>query len=47
MTSAKLSDAEFRKLLREGHQDPQFRRDIRKFIKITTGAYNLKDYGLN
>lgn len=43
----KLSDREFHKLLREAHKDPQFLRDIRKFIKITTGTYKLKDYGLD
>ena len=47
MARPKLSDAEFRKLLQEARQDPQFHSDIRKFIKITTGVYNLKDYGLN
>ena len=47
MAKPKLSNAEFRKLLQEARQDPQFHRDIRKFIKITTGVYNLKEYGLN
>ncbi len=47
MVKKKLSNAEFRKLLRETRHDPQSRSDIRKFIKITTGTYRLKDYGLD
>ena len=47
MAKPKLSDPEFKKLLRETRQDSQFHSDIRKFIKITTGVYKLKDYGLD
>ncbi|MEK6900732.1 MAG: hypothetical protein AABX37_00135 [Nanoarchaeota archaeon] len=47
MVKPKLSNAEFRKLLQEARRDPQFHSDIRNFIKITTGVYNLKDYDLN
>lgn len=47
MAKPRLSDAEFKKLLQEARQDPQFHSDIHKFIKITTGVYNLKEYGLN
>jgi hypothetical protein len=43
---SKLSDKEYKKLWEEAKEDPQFHRDIKKFIKITTGTYNLKDYGL-
>ncbi len=47
MAKPKLSEVEFRKLLRDTRQDTQFHSDIRKFIKITTGTYKLKDYGLD
>lgn len=47
MPKPKLSNAEFRRLLKETRQDSQFHSDIRKFIKITTGVYKLKDYDLN
>lgn len=46
MAKSKLSDTAFKKFLAEARQDPQFYRDIRKFIKITTGTYKLKDYDL-
>ena len=42
----KNKDSEWAKKVREAQKDPQFRREIRKFIKITTGSYKLKDYGL-
>ncbi len=32
--------------LKKAQKDPKFMKDIRKFIKITTGVYKLKDYGL-
>lgn len=47
MAKPRLSDVEFKKLLQETRQDQQFHKDIRKFIKITTGVYKLKDYGLD
>ncbi len=47
MAKSKLSNVEFKKLLQETRQDPQAHNDIRKFIKITTGSYKLKDYGLD
>lgn len=34
------------KAIKEAHKDPKTRSEIKKFIKITTGVYNLKDYGL-
>ena len=46
MRTKKLSKEEFYKELAEAKKDPKFHRDIRKFIKITTGVYKLKDYGL-
>ena len=46
MVKPSLSDREYEKLFAEARKDPQFRKDIRKFIKITTGTYKLKDYGL-
>jgi hypothetical protein len=42
----KMSDKEFYKALRDAHKNPQFLKDIKKFIKITTGTYKLKDYGM-
>ena len=42
----RLSDSEFHKLLREAKKDPGFKKEIKEFIKITTGVYKLKDYGL-
>ena len=44
--NGKMSDREFYKTLKEAQKDPQFMKDIRKFIKITTGTYKLKDYGM-
>ena len=44
--ASKLSEQEFKRSLAEARKDPQFHTDIRKFIKITTGTYKLKDYGL-
>lgn len=46
MANPKLSDKEYKKLWIEAKKDPKFHKDIRKFIKVTTGVYNLKDYGL-
>ena len=46
MATKKLSDEEYKQLWAEAKKDPEFHKDIRKFIKITTGVYNLKDYGL-
>lgn len=46
MVKPRLSDKEYKKLFAEARKDPQFHKDIRKFIKITTGTYKLKDYGL-
>lgn len=46
MVKPKLSEKEYRRLFAEARKDPQFHKDIRKFIKITTGVYKLKDYGL-
>lgn len=46
MTGTKLSEREFRQSLVKARKDPTFHRDIRKFIKVTTGVYKLKDYGM-
>jgi len=46
MKPKKLSDEEYKKLWTEAKKDPTFHKDIQKIIKITTGRYNLKDYGL-
>ena len=46
MVAKKLSYEEYKKLWAEAKKDPQFHKDIRKFIKITKGFYKLKDYGL-
>ncbi len=43
---SKLSDSEFHKLLRDARKDPGFKKEIKEFIKITTGIYKLRDYGL-
>ena len=47
MRASKLSEMEFRQALEEARKDPQFYKDIQKFIKITTGIYKLKDYGMD
>jgi len=44
--SSKLSWKESMKEIKEARKDPVFRKEIREFIKITTGVYKLKDYGL-
>mgnify|MGYP001564307787 CR=1 FL=1 len=46
LLNTRLSDSEFHKLLKEAKQDPTFRKEIKEFIKITTGVYKLRDYGL-
>ncbi|MBS3145531.1 hypothetical protein J4414_01895 [Candidatus Woesearchaeota archaeon] len=45
--SIKLNRKEFYKELKEAQKDPNFIKEIRKFIKITTKPYKLKDYGLD
>ena len=47
MVNKKLSEKEFKEYLAEARKNPQFRKDIRKFIKITTSIYNLKEYGMD
>tara|TARA_Y100000310_G_C20495294_1_gene721230 strand:+ start:203 stop:346 length:144 start_codon:yes stop_codon:yes gene_type:complete len=47
MATKKLSDKEYKKLWAEAKKDPNFKKEIREFIKITTGTYKLKDYGLD
>lgn len=42
----KLKGKELTKAMNEARKDPKFIREINKFIKITTGTYKLKDYGL-
>ena len=39
-------NSKLKRLIKEAQKDPIFIRDIRKFIKITTGIYKLKDYGM-
>ncbi len=46
MVSTKLSKEQFYKELAEARKDPQFRKEIRAFIKASTGVYRLKDYGM-
>ncbi len=47
MIKRKLSQQEFKQFLVEARRDPQFHKDIRNFIKVTTSAYKLKEYKLN
>ncbi|MBU0460259.1 MAG: hypothetical protein ABIH82_06275 [Candidatus Woesearchaeota archaeon] len=44
--NGKLSREQFYKELAEAKKDPQFRKEIRAFIKASTGVYKLKDYGM-
>ena len=46
MAKTRLSDKEYHIMLVNARKDPQFRKDIKKFIKVTTSVYRLKDYGL-
>ena len=46
MVRQKWSQDDFKNSLIEARKDPTFKRDIRKFIKVTTGIYKLKDYTL-
>ena len=47
MAAVKSLKQKFGQSLAEARKDPTFHRDIRKFIKITTGVYRLKDYGMD
>ncbi len=47
MIKRKLSQQEFKQSLAEARRDPQFHKDIRNFIKVTTSVYKLKEYKLN
>ena len=42
----KLSERQFHKALTEAGNDSRFIKEINQFIKITSGVYKLKDYGL-
>jgi len=42
----KLKGKALTKAMNEAQKDPEFIKDIKKFIKITTGTYKLKDYGM-
>jgi hypothetical protein len=44
--NGKMSKEQFYKELAEAKKDPQFRKDIRAFIKASTGVYKLKDFGM-
>ena len=46
MADRELSDEEYEKLFAQAERDPQFYKEIRKFIKVATGIYKLKDFGL-
>lgn len=46
MKRNQLTNKEFGKYLAEARKDPKFHKDIQNFIKITTGNYKLKDYGM-
>ena len=41
-----ISKEQFYSDLAKARKDPQFKKDIKKFIKISTGIYKLKDYGM-
>ena len=38
---------DFELSIKEAQKDPEFIREVNKFIKVTSGNYKLKDYGLN
>lgn len=38
------SRKEFYEELAEARKDPQFRKEIQRFIKMTTSVYRLKDH---
>ncbi|MFH1276685.1 MAG: hypothetical protein ABIH82_06255 [Candidatus Woesearchaeota archaeon] len=42
--NGKMSREQFYKELAEAKKDPQFRKEIRRFIKMTTSVYRLKDH---
>ena len=42
-----MKQRELIKAMKEAQKDPKFIREINKFIKITSGVYKLKDYGLD
>lgn len=42
----KLSDKEYNQLWEEARNDPQFKKDIQAFIKMSTSVYRLKDFKL-
>lgn len=44
--SSKLKEVRLIKAIKEAQKDPKIMAEIRKFIKITTGSYKLKDYGM-
>jgi len=39
-------NSKLKRLIKEAQKDPKIMAEIRKFIKITTGVYKLKDYGM-
>ena len=41
-----MSKKQFYRELAEAKKDPQFRKEIRAFIKASTGVYKLKDVGM-
>ena len=42
-----MTQKELIKAMKEARKNPNFIREINKFIKITSGVYKLKDYGLD
>jgi len=38
----KLSHQEFHKQLSKAQKDPQFKKELREFVKATTTIYNLE-----
>ncbi len=42
-----MTQKELLKAMKEARKDPNFIKEINKFIKITSGSYKLKEYGLD
>jgi len=40
--SMKLSGEELTKAIKEAQKDPKFMKEIREFVKVTTGVYDLE-----
>ncbi len=42
-----MTQKELLKAMKEARKDPNFIKEINKFIKITSVSYKLKEYGLD